>query len=112
MAAVELTFTGVLYDKQARTARPVAFIGEAFLTNVGVGGGPIIPGPGEPPVIWPGPGPLPGPEHPIVIPPPPVDPPPGNAVKPPPDDGGWGYFPQYGWGYFPKAGEAGPKAKK
>ena len=43
MAAVELTITGVLYDKLARTTQQVVLIGEASLTGVGVGGGPVIP---------------------------------------------------------------------
>lgn len=127
MAAVEITISGVLYDKLSRTVRPVVLIGEASLTGLGVGGGPIEPpaGGGQPPLgIWgppdmppgfwgggmgPGVKPQPRPEHPIVIPEPPTEPPPGDAAKPPPADGGWGYFPEYGWGYFPKPGEAGPK---
>lgn len=59
MAAVEVTISGVLFDKTSRTTQPVVLIGEASLTGVGVGGGPIIPpeGGGEkPPLgIW-GPG--------------------------------------------------------
>lgn len=129
MAAIEITISGVLYDKLSRTMRPVVLIGEASLTGLGVGGGPIEPpaGGGQPPLgIWgppdmppgfwgggmgPGVKPQPKPEHPIVIPEPPTEPPPGGgeAVKPPPETGGWGYFPEYGWGYFPKPGEAGPK---
>ena len=125
MAAVELTFSGVLYDKLSRTTRPVVLIGEASLTGLGVGGGPILPGdppqiwgptdprpgwglPSEPPVIWGPNDPRPTPQ--IHIPRPPVDPPiDSDAVKPPPDGGGWGYFPTYGWGYFPKLTDAGPK---
>lgn len=125
MASVEVTISGVLYDKYSRTARPVTLIGEAILTGLGVGGGPIMPpdsgggenppgiwgplpgfptppihlppvGPGGPPPgIWPGPGPLPGIEHPIVIPPenvppefkPPEPPPPGSPTTPVP--GNW-----------------------
>ena len=48
MAAVEVTISGVLYDKTNRTTQPVVLIGEASLTGLGVGGGPIIP-PGQPP---------------------------------------------------------------
>ena len=48
MAAVEVTISGVLYDKVNRTTQPVVLIGEATLTGLGVGGGPIIP-PGQPP---------------------------------------------------------------
>ena len=120
MAAVDVTISGVLYDKLSRTTRPVVLIGEASLTGLGVGGGPILPGdppgiwgpndprpgwglPGQPPGIW---GPNdPRPSHPIVIPKPPVDPPPDpTEPKPPPDDGGWGWHPEYGWGYFPMGG--------
>lgn len=124
MAAVEVTITGVLFDKLARTAQNVVLIGEASLTGVGVGGGPIIPpgaappggAPGFPIFLPPGTGWLPGGpsapggyppsvEHPIVIPPPPTQPPqPPSDVKPPPPEGGWGWHPEYGWGYFPGGG--------
>lgn len=128
MAAVEVTLSGVLYDKLSRTVRPVVFIGEASLTGLEVGGGPIMPPPFDPnaprpshPIAKPG-DPWWGsdlrPSHPIALPgdpwwpKPPIDPPdPPTAVKPPPDDGGWGYFPEYGWGYFPEAGTPGPKKK-
>lgn len=46
MAAVELTINGTLYDKLNRTTQSVVLIGEAFLTGLGVGGGPIVPPPG------------------------------------------------------------------
>lgn len=49
MAAVELTITGVLYDKLARTSQNVVLIGEASLTGLGVGGGPLPPGSGSRP---------------------------------------------------------------
>lgn len=50
MAAVEVTISGVMYDKLSRTMRPVVLIGEANLTGLGVGGGPS---PGGPPLgIW------------------------------------------------------------
>ena len=119
MAAIEITISGVLYDKHARTTRPVVLIGEASLTGLGVGGGPIHPEP--PPGIWGPTDPRPGyglpdnpgiwgpndprPTPPIHIPKPPIDPPsnPGEP-KPPPPDGGWGWHPEYGWGYFPMAG--------
>lgn len=61
MAAVEVTISGVLFDKQNRTTQQVVLIGEATLTGVGVGGGPVIPPPqqppdggggGKPPGIW------------------------------------------------------------
>lgn len=123
MAAVEVTITGVLYDKYARTTRPVVLIGEANLTGLSVGGGPMPPGPGQPPGIWGGPidpypdhglpGPQPHPEHPIVLPP--EGPPPtGGAdndgfIKPPPASGGWAFHENYGWGYYPGNNTAGPK---
>lgn len=86
MSAIEVTISGVLYDKLSRTTRPCVLIGEASLTGLGVGGGPIIPGGGGegPPHIWgppdmppgfwgggmgPGVKPQPHPEHPIVLPP-------------------------------------------
>lgn len=68
MAAVEVTISGVLYDKINRTTQPVVLIGEATLTGLGVGGGPVIPpeggggdkpptSPGHPAFpIWGGPG--------------------------------------------------------
>ena len=114
MAAVEITISGVLYDKLNRTTQNVVLIGEASLTGVGVGGGPIIP-PGQPPGSGAHPShpiALPGdpwwggdlkPTHPIMLPgmpgwpdPPPQVPPPGsppvmipgsqpvNPITPPP----------------------------
>lgn len=77
MAAVEVTISGVLYDKLNRTMQQVVLIGEASLTGLGIGGGPIMPpsGGGSPPGIWGPPGPWPTP--PIHLPPeggrPPVD---------------------------------------
>ena len=52
MSAIEITISGVLYDKLSRTTRPVVLIGEASYTGLGVGGGPIDPGPGGPVHIW------------------------------------------------------------
>lgn len=49
MAAVEVTITGMLYDKLARTTQNVVLIGDATLTGLGVGGGPLPGGPGQPP---------------------------------------------------------------
>lgn len=131
MSAVEVTITGVLFDKYARTGRPVTLVGEAILTGLGVGGGPIYPpeqppSGGQPPGIWGGPidpypdhglpGAQPRPEHPIVMPPdqPPTEPPTGPAdedgfIKPPPADGGWAYHNEYGWLYSPGPTQAGPK---
>lgn len=118
MAAVEVTISGMLYDKLNRTTQNVVLIGEATLTGVGIGGGPIIPpsGGGKPPGIWGGPidpypdhglpgapgiWPQPGhPAHPIVLPPeqvppgmqPPTPPSPGDPttpVPPPAGSAGW-----------------------
>jgi len=69
MAAIPMTFNGVLYDLYGRTTQRVVFIGEASYTELGIGGGPIIPPP-QPGV----------PTHPIVIP----EPPPPNVTVPPP----------------------------
>lgn len=98
MAAVEVTISGMLYDKINRTTQNVVLIGEATLTGVGIGGGPIYPPPGggggdgKPPGIW---GPTdPRPTPPIAFPPgwvggvPPggwPDPPtpPGSNIPPP-----------------------------
>ena len=112
MSAVEVTISGVLYDKMNRTTQNVVLIGEATLTGLGVGGGPVIPRP-QPPGIW---GPTdPRPTPPIYIPEPPsipTEPPPDGADKPPPDDGGWGFVAEWSkWGYFPAPDEAQPKAE-
>lgn len=100
MSAVEITISGVLFDKLERTSQHVVLIGEATLTGLGPGGGPVVP-PGPitpppgiwgPPGLWPTPpihlppgsgggGQGPHPEHPIVIPIPPNTPnvpPPGS----------------------------------
>lgn len=130
MAAVEVTISGVLYDKHRRTMQNVVLIGEASLTGVGIGGGPLPGGGGSgdahpehpiysPPGIW---GPTdPRPNNPISgIPglpgytPPPITPPEGppdgnGFIKPPPAEGGWAYHQTYAWMYDPPAGSAGPK---
>lgn len=85
MSAVEVTITGLLYDKLNRTTQNVVLIGEATLTGLGVGGGPMPPGPGKPPGIWGGPiDPYPG--HPLPEPRPPgtiwPNPPEGQAPIP------------------------------
>ena len=127
MAGVEVTITGILYDRAARTQQNVTLIGEALLTGLGVGGGPVYPEP-KPPGIWPSPG---HPAHPIApggrpgwggpvdpgwgvegpaIPPKPEEPPPGGADKPPPEGGGWGFVSEWSqWGYFPGEDAAQPK---
>ena len=135
MAEVPVTMNGVLYDLYNRTTQRVVFIGDASLTGLGVGGGPIVP-PGQPPG---GGGQPPGyptfpiagypdfpypsqpiyrPGYPGGSPPPslrpPEQPPEGPTddngfVKPPPGDGGWSYHETYGWGYYPGTTAAGPK---
>lgn len=133
MAAVPVMITGVLWDHAAKAGRAVTLMGEATIVGLEVGGGPIVPpsdgkppgiwgggnvpmptppianvpgAPGwPPPGIWPDPGPLPHPEHPIVLPPQPIEPPENpSEPKPPPPGGGWGWSPEYGWGYFPGGG--------
>ena len=113
MAAIEVTISGVLYDKLNRTTQQVVLIGEATYTGLGIGGGPIIP-PTQPPIDPNAPRPshpimLPGmpgwgddlkPTHPIVLPPdsvppdckPPTPPNPGDPttpVPPPAGSSGW-----------------------
>jgi hypothetical protein len=78
MAAAEVTISGILYDKLNRTTQQVVLIGEATLTGLGVGGGPMPPG--QRPPWWPG-----HPEHPI---PPTVWPNPPQPGGPP--LGTWG----------------------
>lgn len=86
MAAIPITITGVLTDKEG--SQNVTLAGIASITGLEVGGGPI-----QPPSIWPSPGhpahpiapggPPPYPAHPIVLPPgiwP--DPPEGTAPHP------------------------------
>src|SRR5262245_48435460 len=132
MAAIPVTLDGFLYDLFGRTTQRVIFMGEASLTGLGLGGGPIAPpagggqpplatwgptvprppppiylppgGGGQPPLgMWGPPGPWPTP--PIYLPPMPSEPPPDQGVgKPPPPEGGWGWHPDYGWGYFPGGG--------
>lgn len=56
MASVPVTITGVLADKYGRTIQAVTLFGEMVRSDVGVGGGPIVPPPnggnGKPPQIW------------------------------------------------------------
>lgn len=110
MAAIELTITGVLYDKLQRTVQTVVLIGEASYTGLGPGGGPIIPPGGQlPDHIWGG-GNVPMPNPPIYIPQPPLEPPVDGGDKPPPAQGGWAYVAEWNaWGYFPMASGAAPK---
>lgn len=114
MASIDVTISGMLYDKTQRTSQPVVLIGEASLTGLGVGGGPIMPpgggqqppgGSGNHPAfpIWGGPGAgfpdkpgyPPTAEHPIVKPPDESTKPP-EPVQPPIE---WKavWHPEQGW---------------
>ena len=123
MGAVPVTINGVMYPKgKSADDEPVpcTIVGYAWVSGLGVGGGPVIPPPAsgahpEHPIVLPPTDPV-EPTHPIVLPDPPEVSPPDpptdpGMVKPPPAEGGWGWSPQYGWGYFPGTGGAGPKKK-
>lgn len=115
MAAVPVTFSGILYDKKNKTTQNVTFIGLASLTGLKPDQGPVEPPPDIQPtpplVIWGGPFDPPHPAHPIVIPePPPAEPP---ATPQPPHEG-WNWSAaKDGWYYLhvPGAGEAEPKRR-
>lgn len=135
MAALPVEIRGTLYDLQTKSSRQVYIVGEAHRSDVGVGGGPILPGGdppgtwggagepfptppihlppgsgGSPPVIW---GPNdPRPTPPIYLPPdtpPPIDMTPGGEKPPPEGAAGWGYY-DGRWGFFPAPTDAGPKS--
>jgi hypothetical protein len=105
MAAVGVTISGVLYDVHARTTQNVVLIGDASLTGLSVGGGPMPGGPGQgggdkPPGIWGPPSGLPTP--PIANAPgvgPNPDPPgkPPEPVEPPVHWKAVWAGPQQGW---------------
>lgn len=119
MAAVPITLVGIQTGEDGKSQN-VTIVGMASLTGLSVGGGPVTPPPGiwpgpgplphpehpivippekpeKPPVgIWPGPGPLPHPEHPIVLPDPPTEVPPGENL---PDGMVKDPPPEGGWGY-------------
>ena len=82
MAAVELSYRAIEYDLVNRTARQVFLVGEAFLTGLGVGGGPMPPGPGAPDHIWGGGN--------VPMPSPPIANVPGAPGYRPPGDHIWG----------------------
>jgi hypothetical protein len=79
MASVPITLDGALYDLWAKTTQRVVFIGQASLTGLSVGGGPIIPD--TPPSQPPGGGPPGQPIHPIWGPPG-IELPPGPGFPP------------------------------
>ena len=119
MGVVPVTIRGVFYpDGKSADDKPKrgTMVGYAWVTGLGVGGGPVIPPAELPP---PGQGAHPShpivevPTHPIELPPdtpsPPDIPTVPSEPKPPPPSGGWGWSPTYGWGYFPGSGGAGPK---
>lgn len=81
MSAVEITISGTLYDKFHRTTQQVVLIGEASLTGLGVGGGPMPPGPGGD-HIWGGGN--------VPMPSPPIANVPGAPGYRPPGDHIWG----------------------
>lgn len=111
MAGIEITISGTLYDKLARTTQQVVLIGEATYTGLSVGGGPIYPPDYHPehPIVLP----PPHPEHPIVLPPekPPTEPPVDPPTNPPSPSWVWGFSFRYGWHpvYVPGPGQPGPK---
>lgn len=112
--AADTVFSGVLYDKLARTSRPVVLIGTTITEGgpgvppdgggnpPGIWGGPIDPYPGHPlpnppPGTWPPQRP-PHPAHPIVLPPDrPTDPPTEPPTNPADPQWVWGFNPNQGW---------------
>lgn len=126
MAAVPIAMQVMVYPRdKSHDPFPATIAGFVARSDVGVGGGPIIP-PGEelPPIkppeeVWP---PTDAhPEHPIVLPPdPPTQPPdPPTSTQPiKPNAWNWndGTNPQYptaGWFYVhvPAPGQPGPKRR-
>lgn len=84
MAAVTVMIDGVIWDKALKAGRAVTLMGQAWLPDLSVGGGPVYPeqppgGGGQPPGIW-------GPTDPRPTPP---------IAEPP---GGWGGQPPGIWG--------------
>lgn len=49
MASIPVTLDGVLYDLANRTTQRVVFIGDASISGLSIGGGPIQPPAGQPP---------------------------------------------------------------
>jgi hypothetical protein len=120
MAQVPVSMQVTIYprDKSVKPY-PATIVGYAWLTGVGVGGGPMPGGGGDPPHIdHTLPGDQPGISHPIVLPPVDVPPPVNEAggsititIKEAPPSGGWGLNLDEGWYYSPGTGQAGPKRR-
>ena len=106
MGAVPVTINGVMYPKgKSADDEPVpcTIVGYAWVTGLGIGGGPVAPGapPGQP-------------AHPIVLPPeqpPPVDPPEVPPGLSPPPGWSWFYTQRFGWVliWIPPAGGGKPQ---
>jgi|SRR5262252_5996266 len=97
MAQVKMSYACVIYpmEKGGSVPRPykAMIVGQAWQTDLEVGGGPII---------------LP----PVDQPPPVVEDPSGGitiTVKPAPAEGGWGINTEEGYYFVPPPGEARPK---
>jgi len=106
MAQVPVSMQVTIYprDKSVKPY-PATIVGYAWITGLGVGGGPMPGGPSDA-----------HPEHPIVLPPieqpPPVQEGGGGitiTVKQAPAAGGWGLNLDEGWYYAPGPGSPGPK---
>lgn len=98
MSAVPVTLIGMFYPRnKTEPPFPATFVGYATITDLEVGGGPILPPDEVPPVdpplvIWPNPpeGIAPIPEHPIVLPDP-ITPPDQPPTGPEPPHEGWNW---------------------
>ena len=102
MAAIDATFVGEFYDKITRTYyKSATMVGQFFLSDVGIGGGPVFPPSGGGGPVDPGYG-KPGPIDPGYGVRPPVDP--GYGVRPPVDPG-YGVRPPVDPGYGVPGGE-------
>jgi hypothetical protein len=117
MAQVPVSMQVIIYPKNKTVAPyPATIVGNAWITGLQPGGGPIIPPdisvPPDTPGVWP-----PGTDIgdyidiglPPIDPPPPDGPNPPDMVKPPPPQGGWAWSPTIGWIYVPGSGSPGPK---
>jgi len=119
MPAVNVVISGFLYHGKSGQGTPVTIVGIAGLTDLEVGGGPVIPG-GGPPGIWEPayptppiyiPVPPPGvPSHPIELPPVNLPEPPDKPQPPKPSDKWqWVYDPNLGWVLVPPFGGGKPQ---